>query len=359
MVLSFILLATSIQVQPYLHANGVIDRGWPSQRSVVEPALKRYLDDDSMPMAAAMRGWLQSTPLFRFRSGFWNNLHHFLYVLGRDHNRTADRMRDAVVNAPKDVEGLSARPEQERAAWDEAVAAYAAGLSKKDAVFDDDLIAVTRALAAAPDDSDLSGLNLDPALVATLRKAAPVYRAVWWSRHARANAARRADLEQYVEMYGARAVERLTALYATRWPARPRTIDLCAYTNWAGAYSTDGGLIAIASTDDSLSGSEGLETLLHEASHQWDEEIGRRLSAIAATVGRPVPRLLSHAMIFYTSGTIVAELVPGHVPYATKFGVWDRGMRTLKPLLDAYWRPYIQGSAAFDDAIAAILRESR
>jgi hypothetical protein len=54
----------------------------------------------------------------------------------------------------------------------------------------------------------------------------------------------------------------------------------------------------------------------------------------------------------------VAEVVPGHVPYATKFGVWDRGMSDVKPLLDRFWRPYIQGAAAFEDAIGAILRAS-
>ena len=301
----------------------------------------------------------QAASLFRFRSGFWSNLHHFLYVLGRDRNRAPDRARDAVVNAPKDVEGLSAQSEAARTAWEAAIGAYAAGPSKKDAIFDRDLVAMTRALADAPDDSDLSGLALDPAVVSALRQAAPVYRAVWWPRHARGNAARRAELEKMIDLYGVRAVARLTGLYGTRWPPTPQTIDLCAYTNWAGAYSTDGGLIAVSSTDEALSGSEGLETLLHEASHQWDEDVERRLSAIASKAGRPVPRSLSHALIFYTSGEIVLELIPGHVPYATRFGVWDRGMSDLKPLLDTYWRPYVRGTVTFDEAIAAILAAHR
>jgi hypothetical protein len=300
----------------------------------------------------------QSPPLFEFRAGFWGNLHHFLYVLGRAQNRAPDRARQAVAGAPLDLEGLAARSDAEQALWKDAVSFYAAGLSKKDAVFDDELVRVTRALVAAPDTSDLSGLGLDAALVSTLTRVAPVYRAVWWPRHIRANAARQADLQAFIDKYAARAVTRLTALYSTRWPAQPRTIDLCAYTNWAGAYSTDGGLIAIASTDSDLSGSEGLETLLHEASHQWDEEIDRRLSAIAAKAGRPVPRLLSHAMIFYTSGDIVAEIVPGHEPYATKFGVWNRGMSDLRPLLDKYWRPYLRGTSTFEDAIARIVTEA-
>ena len=354
-----VLASRGIAYTPYLYANGVIDRAWPSQRGVVEAALNRYLADESLPMAAAMRDWIAATPLFRFRSGFWVNLHHFLYVLGRDRNLASDRTRDAVVNAPKDVEGLSARPEADRTAWHEAIGFYANGLSKKDAVFDADLVTVTRALAAARDDADPGGVSLDPALVSALRQAAPIYRAVWWPRHARANAARRADLEQQISAYGARGVARLTALYGTVWPIRPRIVDISAYTNWAGAYSTDGGLIAVSSTGTALSGSDGLEILLHESSHQWDDEMDRRLSAIAAAQNRQVPRLLSHALIFYTSGEVTAEIVPGHVPYATKYGIWDRGMRDLKPLLDQHWRRYILGEVSFQAAIAAIVAASR
>jgi hypothetical protein len=294
--------------------------------------------------------------LFTFRSGFWLNLHHFLYVLGRAQNRAPDRARAAVVKAPADVEGLDTRSDVERAAWDEAVRFYAGGMSRKDAVFDADLVAATRKLAGAPDVSDLSGLDLDPEAAATLRRVAPVYRAVWWPRHSAANAARRAELQALADRHGAPLVKRLTVIYGTEWPPEPRTIDLSAYANWAGAYSTDGGLIVLSSTDEGTSGSFGLEALLHESSHQWDDEINRRLSAIAAKQGKPVPDLLSHALIFYTSGALVAEAVPGHVPYAVKFGLWSRGgLDAFKPLLDRYWLPYIRGAGTFEEAAAKLV----
>jgi hypothetical protein len=350
------LASRGIAYTPYLYAVGVIDRAWPSQRGIVEAHLKPYLDDASMPMAPAMRGWIQATPLFAFRSGFWNNLHHFLYVLGRHRNGAPDRLRDAVVNAPKDVEGLSARPESDRAAWDEAIAYYAAGLSTKDAVFNGELIAVTGALASASDDSDLSGLGLDAALVAALRKAAPVYRVVWWPRHKARNEERRQEYQALVDKYGREAVSRLTALYGTKWPAAPRTIDLVAYANWAGAYSTTGPLIEIASVYENTGGAIGLEILLHESSHQWDDEIQGRLAAAGARLGKRVPGQLSHALIWYTTGTVVTSIVPGHVPYAVKYGLWNGGgLAALKPLLDRDWRPYLEGKGTFEEAIAAIL----
>jgi hypothetical protein len=291
---------------------------------------------------------------FVFRIGFWTNLHHFLYVLGRAKNGDPLGQRPPVIGAPKDLEGLSDRSPADRAAWDEAIAFYAAGPSKKDVVFDKDLVAQTRALAATQDTADLPS-TVDPPLAAALRKAAPIYRAVWWPRHLRADAARRDELQKLVAEYGERLVSRVTAVYLTKWPDTPRTIDLTAYSNWAGAYSTDGGLIVVNSLDQSTAGSMGLETLLHEASHQWDEEIDARVAAIAAKVGRKVPGILSHAMIFYTSGEIVKEVIPGHVPTAEQSGIWRRSAGMVKPQLDRYWLPYLKGQGTFDEAVAAML----
>jgi hypothetical protein len=340
---------------PYLYAAGVIDRGWPGQRAALETRLRQYVDDETMPMAAGVKAWLAPSP-FAFRIGFWNNLHHFLYVLGRARTGSPDSQRAAVVKAPADVEGLASRSETERAAWEESIHYYAAGLSAKDAVFDAGLVEITRKLAAARDNDDPATLDVTPELAATLKLAAPVYRAVWWPRHSRANAARRDDLQAQVEAHGAAGVQRLTALYQTRWSSSPQVINLAAYANWAGAYSTTGGLIVFATLDEAIGGPHGLEILLHESSHQWDDEIDARLTAIARKQGKAVPSLLSHALIFYTSGEIVSELVPGHVPYAVKNGLWNqRGLGAFKPLLDRYWRPYIRGAATFDEAIAAIL----
>ena len=300
----------------------------------------------------------QAPAQFSFRIGMWNNLHQFLYVLGRAKNGTPDMRREAVAAAPGDVEGLSARPDAERAAWEDAIRFYAAGLSKKDAVFDADMVKVTQILTAAPDTADLSGLGLDPELVAVLNKVAPVYRAVWWPRHGSANRERRDALTALAEKHGAPLVKRLTAVMGTEWPSQPRLIDLAAYANWSGAYSTDGGLIVVSSTSESTAGLWGLETLLHEAAHQWDEQFQRRLSAVAAKAGKALPPQLSHALIFHTCGELMRELFPDHVPSADKVGIWNRGLRPFKAALDRHWRPYLRGATTFDEAVSAIVASS-
>lgn len=310
----------------------------------------------ALTVALTLAAPIQASP-FAFRIGFWNNLHQFLYVLGRARNGAPDLTRRAVADAPKELEALSDRSAAERAAWDAAIRFYADGPSRLDLVFDKTtLVRDTRALAAAPDEADLSGLGLAADLVSALRQAAPVYRALWWPAHQRADAAKRDELQHLLDANGAPLVERLTAVYHTRWPAQARTVELSAYAGWAGAYSTDGGLIVLASTDTATHGPTALEILLHEASHQWDDEVGARLLRAAAAQHRAVPDLLSHAIIFYTSGDVVKERFPDHVPYAEKYGLWrQRGLGAFKPLLDRYWQPYLRGTGTLDEALAALV----
>src|ERR1044071_365091 len=90
-------------------------------------------------------------PIFIFHDDeFWLNLHHFLYVLGRAENKTRDSARPAVSGAPADEQrGFAALTAKEQEIWKEAVQQYAAGVSRKDLVFDDPLPTITAALASA------------------------------------------------------------------------------------------------------------------------------------------------------------------------------------------------------------------
>ena len=134
-------------------------------------------------LMAAVPAHAAGQPLFTFGSGFWINLHHFLYVLGRAQNNTPDSHRAAVANAPADTQGFAALSANEREAWQRAIAWYQKNVSPLDAVFDHDLVNMTNALAACGDAPTLTGVKIPAEMRATLEDAAPVYRKVWWERH--------------------------------------------------------------------------------------------------------------------------------------------------------------------------------
>lgn len=295
-------------------------------------------------------------PVFRFATdGFWLNLHHFLYVLGRADAKFDDAGREAVAGAPADAararELLTAG---ERVEWAAAVAAYASGLSRKDLVFDAPLPALTSALARAGDRESLAGSGVDPLAAATLESVAGVYRRVWWPAHRAANRAWVVSIEPLLAAHAPAVLRYVTRAYELPWPAEGYPINVSAYTNWAGAYSTTGDLLVMSSLSRGNEGLHGLEIAFHEAMHQWDDPVFDALAGHARTQGIRIPRSVTHAMIFYTAGEAVRSVAPAHVPYADAAGIWDRGLARFKAPLDEVWLPWLHGRGTRHEALAAL-----
>jgi len=285
------------------------------------------------------------------------NLHHFLYVLGRAQNKTTDSSREAVINAPADQDkGLATLSEAERKVWNESVSAYAAGLSKKDIVFDDPLPEMTKALAQAGEAHSLTGTQIDPATAAILQRAEPIYRRVWWPAHKRANRAWRESIQKLVDRHGPKVLSFITRAYGFSWPEAGYAVHISGYTNWAGAYSTKGYLLVLSSLSEGERGLYGLETIFHEAMHQWDPQMFDAIRTQARLNNKLVPRGLSHALIFFTAGEAIRYVAPEHVPYAEKFGVWQRGLMEFKQALEQTWQPYLNGKGTRDEALAELVK---
>jgi hypothetical protein len=303
----------------------------------------------------------KAPPIFRLQAdGFWLNLHHFLYVLGRAEARMPDIQRRAVAGAPKDQEaGLGTLTEAERQTWRDVVTTYAKGLSQKDAVFDQEMHGATNALAAIGASYPAASTpGLDPATARALDRAAPIYRKAWWPRHQKANHARVDELQKLLSQYGAAVLAYVTRAYREPWPAAGFPVNLSAYSNWAGAYSTRNDLLVVSSLDEGNQGLLGLETIFHEAMHQWDDQTFEKLRAAAKRTNvAQVPGGLTHTMIFYTAGEAVRSVVPLHVPYAEKNGLWAiNSFASFKPKLDEAWKPYLAGRGTLDDALAGVLK---
>jgi hypothetical protein len=299
---------------------------------------------------------VRSSPIFVFYTDeFWLNLHHFLYVLGRERNKARDAGRDAVKNAPADRDtGANRLSEKDRAGWEEALAWYAAGPSKKDLIFDDGLAAVTKSIAQAGADSTPKGV--DPEFAAVLQKAAPGYRQAWWRRHQTANHAWVVATKALVQQHGAAVLRFITKAYQMEWPKDGYPVHVAAYANWAGAYSTTGNLLVVASLSEGNRGTSGLESVFHEGMHQWDDKIDAALGEQGRRIGKPVPGDLSHALIFFTAGEAVRSVVSGYIPFGETAGIWQRGLGRFKPILDEVWKPYLTGHGTRDEAFAEILR---
>jgi hypothetical protein len=331
-------------------------------------------------------------PVFEFHSGFWINLHHTLYYEAK--------LRETPSSAPQKpstgslkletmkgvVASLSAA---ERAIWDSAVAYYAASYAEKDLLFNNDMILLKNQLGDFEDCDELSGTRkktcnagLPAKLTQVLEAAAPVYRAHLWADQDRANRRWVARVAPLVEEQGVGISERLADIYQAKWPNQKIRVDISAFANSAGAYTTlDPLRVTISSTDPRNQDDEAFEVLFHEASHGIAEPVQSAIVRECRQRGKAIPRDLWHALIFYTTGEVISPLLttPGdgsqektdmvspagniapvthrepYTPYAIREGLYERGWKDYLEILTRFWQPYLDSKSTFDDAIARMV----
>jgi hypothetical protein len=318
-------------------------------------------------------------PVFELHSGFWINLHHTLYDEARHRSQSAPRRPNAgnpakpeLQIAPEVKSGLSSA---EQHAWDEAVSYYAASYADKDLLFSTELILLKNQLGDFEDCEELSGAKkktcdagLPPKLTQILDAAAPIYRAHQWPAHDRANRAWIRRVAPLVREQGVGLSQRLADIYQTRWPTEKIRVDVTAFANWAGAYTTVDPLrVTISSTDSRNQGSAALEVLFHEASHGISQPVEQAIARECRQREKPIPRDLWHALIFYTTGEVIKPVMASetastqgsgrdaedqYTPYAMREGLYQRGWDNYLKLLTRYWQPYLDGQVTFDNAIA-------
>jgi len=304
-------------------------------------------------------------PVFELHSGFWINLHHTLYQQAR-------QSRDGR-GGPSAPSAPARRTAAERAAWDAAVFYYQANYADKDLLFNTELMLLKNQLGDLENCDELSGAKqkfcdagLNPKLTKILEGAAAVYRAHEWPEHDRANRNWIAGVAPLVREKGLGLAERLSEVYQARWPREKIRVDVAAYANWAGAYTTlDPLRVLISSTDPRNQGSAALEVLFHEASHGIAEPVQQAIIRECRQREKAIPRDLWHALIFYTTGEVIKPVLseqagaanhdPVYTPYAVRERLYQRGWDDYLKLLTRFWQPYLDGRVTFDDAIAHIV----
>jgi len=188
-----------------------------------------------------------------------------------------------------------------------------------------------------------------------LESAAPVYRKHFWAAHDRAN---RAWIQQTVERTRTIAPEviaRLTKLYIVPWFAVPVRIDVVWVGNRQGAYATEGPTHAtISSGDANSTGWTAVETVFHEISHTLIAPIEKQLASALGDRLRD-HRVLWHVVQFYVTGQVMRDVLLArgieYSPYMYSTGLFDRAWGQYRGVVEANWRPYVDGKVTLEIAI--------
>ena len=280
---------------------------------------------------------------FRFQSGFWINLHHFLFQ--RAGEQPVGNIAAPSFLAPEQAQG-----------WSKALTYYKEQFDGVD-LLDRNMAAIKNALGDAGNARSLDETGLDGGLVEALEIAAPVYRAIWWTDHDRSNRSRIEQLIPLIARHEGGLRVRLSEIYRTEWPGPNIQADVVFHANWAGAYTTlYPTRITVSSEDAGEPPPETLEILFHEVSHALIDKVQASISQRVRSLGRLLPKKsLWHAVLFYSTGEIVRERIRGYTPYALKHGLWERVWPDHLDVLEREWKPYLEGKRGFEAAIEALV----
>jgi hypothetical protein len=183
-----------------------------------------------------------------------------------------------------------------------------------------------------------------------------VDRAVWWKRHDASNRRWIDSANVLLAIAGDSAARAEAHWFHQPWTTGIR-VDITAYANWAGAYTTEQpGHVNISSLNSDDWGTDMFETLFHEVLHTMDDTVFVSLQTAFRAAGKRMPRDPTHPFIFYTAGEVARTLMPNHVPFAERDGLWTRNadFAHLLPLLRLHWQPYLDGRVSLDEALRGI-----
>ena len=305
--------------------------------------------------ASTPGGAATAQKLFVFHSGFWINLHHFLYEEAAA-EEAGPRPTAHEPELASDSSVTATLNDDERRDWAAAVSYYRTNIIERDLLKNDAMRILKNRLEDRENSPTLAGANIDPPLARVLGRAAPIYRAHWWPQHDRANHAWIDGVTLLVVKNGAALAQSLANAYETQWPDTPLRVDVVAYANWAGAYTTlRPTRSVISSTDEGNQGIAGLEVLFHEASHPLIDKVGDSLIRDFAARKRTPPLDLWHAVLFFTTGFFVQQIYPNYMPYADRFDLWNRGgWSSYRELLVKDWQPRLEGKVRLDTALSQL-----
>lgn len=316
-------------------------------------------------------------PVFEFHSGFWINLHHFLYQQARIREQESTSRGEGTGNSSSAADGAATLPANsgEAADWAMALDYYVKNFAHRDLLFDDGMVMINDRLAEMETCPDLSGKSspacasgLRPGMIETLERAATVYRARWWSDHDRMNRAWIEAEAPLVRNLGGTLAAQLAAVYRSPWPSAPIRVDVVYYGGPFGAYTTlDPTHITLSSVDPRDQGLSGFEILFHESSHALSSSVEDGIVRECRAREIPIPRDLWHALLFYTTGEVVKRAFErpdagkaagtgrSYTPYAYRNGLYQRGWQNYQRALETYWQPYLDGKTNFDHALASLV----
>jgi hypothetical protein len=313
----------------------------------------------ALPLAAAERTPILTTPHFAFHSDFETNLNDALLAAG-----TARRFGKAeLFRAGEEVACFEKLSPSAKAGWEGAVEYYEKIVVP--AQFNQSpQYPIRLQLAGLLDAKTGEGTEEMLGIAAGFRAAAaPAYRACRWSAQDVENRHWVAALEPRLTKYEAKIAARLEQLYHKPFGGLPIQVDVVKTVSWSGANSvllSPAGGHLLVSTD--YHDESALEVVFHESSHVLmvrADPVWKALDDAARAASVEPFRDLWHVVLFYTTGETVRRVLAdgGVASYEPMlYGIFARGAWVeYREPVERAWRPYLDEKRSLSEAASDLI----
>ena len=136
----------------------------------------------------------------------------------------------------------------------------------------------------------------------------------------------------------------------------PLRVDVVAYANFAGSYTTlRPARVTVSSVDGGNQEIAALEVLFHAASATLIEQVNAAVAHSFSAAGKTAPPELPEAILFFTSGYYVKQLYANYTPYADRFEFWSReDWSGDRAALTKDWQPRLEGKITLEAALTQL-----
>jgi hypothetical protein len=295
------------------------------------------------------------SPPFQYCNFIWVNLHHYLY----------NEAFPTGHGVGQTIPGLSA---MQKTAIATAIDFYRSHYRDRDLLFDRELHAITQQVIAAGN-AGLPSSGIPDDLRTTLQSVYPIYVKYSWPSQKLENQRWIVNNQQLLSRYGPAIQRELEHVLQRRFSDGPYQIYVVHEANWPGGYTSEAERgthphTVISSGRPDYRGLAGLEMVFHESLHAGPfDTVQAALDAEFARHNAKDDVQLWHAVIFYTAGEIVREVLSADgvafQPYEyAPGGPFTRGrFASIEATVRKHWLPYMQGKTDMREAIAQMVTE--
>ncbi len=309
-----------------------------------------------------------NTQYFEFHNNYWVNLHHFLYQKADSSQLKKLQEDDLNFLEIGEYSSMLKLSKNEKEVLEQAIIYYQKNLTSKS--LRRDLNPMRLWLQKRQESTEIIDTSFSKEFTEILNKVSPIYKKYFWEIHKSHNSLILNNHISNIKAVEKEVINKMEVLSLNPWPDSTKVrVDITAYANWAGAYTSSKPQmnIILSTLDPSSTTNAFVETVFHEGSHllylYGKSPIRDKFYYKSKELDIDFPRNLWHASMFYLCGRVtqdaLAELGMNHEMLIDEKNIFSNyNTNMFRTINESYYLGKIEADSMIVELLNSINKKS-